>query len=793
MSLVAEHAPAQVVDTAPGTVAPADAVDSPHASALVSAPAAAPRRTAYVLKVYPRFSETFVVTEILAREARGEDLEIFALRPTTDSRFHPELARVKAPVTHLGRPTKVSEAWELHAAAVARIPGFAERYAALLPDIAQDEAADVHQALDLAARVCERGITHLHAHFGSAAGRVAELAARMAGIDYSVTTHAKDLFHESVDPARLRRLIAGSHHLVTISDYNLSHLRREFPDLAHKIVLAYNGLELARFPYRAPRPVPAAGHTAEAPLRIAAVGRLVEKKGFSELVEAARRLTAEGLALDVRIAGDGDLRADLQERIDRAGLTGVVTLLGARTQEEIRTLLDAADVFCAPCVVGTDGNADGLPTVLLEAMAMGVPCIASAVTGIPEVVDGTTGVLHAPGDTEALVAGLRAFASGEIDRESMARAARALVEDRFDSHRQAAALAALEDAPARSPQPLSVPRDLDGRRIAYVSVDPGIPVFGTKGASVHVQEIVRELRARGARVDVFATRAGENRPADLADVHLVHTPIATKEPAAREVAQQDASAGIAQRIVAGEYDLVYERYSLFSTCLADCAEAGIPGVLEVNAPLIDEQRTHRDLVDGAAAAAALRAQARAAVRTVCVSRPVADWVEQHTGVPALVVPNGVNTQRVTPGVQTFDPHAPLVVAFVGTLKPWHGVDVLVDAVAASTGTWTVRIIGDGPMGEQLRARVAGLGEAVASRISFTGAVPPAAVPALLASCTAAVAPYPEVAAEDSYFSPLKIYEYLAAGLPVVASAIGQIPSVLGGTGAGELVAASDVR
>lgn len=756
------------------------------------------RRTAYVLKVYPRFSETFIVTEVLAREAAGEDLEIFALRPTTDTRFHPEIARVQAPVRHIAKPHKLSDGWAAMARAEASIPGFADRFAALLPELAAYDAADVHQAVLVAAEAAERGITHLHGHFASLAGQTAELAAQLAGIEYSVTMHAKDIFHSSVDPERLTRTISRSHHAVTISQYNLDHLAAAHPDAAGKLSLVYNGLELARFPYRDPRPL-----TAGAPLRIAAVGRMVEKKGFADLVRATSALTAAGTALDVRIAGEGELFETLADQIAEAGLGEVITLLGAQTQAEIRELLDWADVFAAPCVVGADGNADGLPTVLLEAMATGVPCVASTVTGIPEaVIDGETGFLHAPGDVDGLIRALTRIADPAFDRVGLARAGRKHIESRFDSGVQAAHLIALEDAAPRpltaaacadvaddagdrsasAPMPADDPADpesgdLAGVRIAYVSVDPGIPVFGTKGASVHVQEVVRELISRGAEVTIFASRGGDDVPADLDGVEAHIEKIRTKETGPREAAQRELSYDFARRIAAGGFDLVIERYSLFSRTIAAVREdAGIPGILEVNAPLIDEQRTHRELIAADDAYAALRQQTQAAVRTYAVSRAVADWVEQTAGVrDVLPVPNGVNTDRIVPGDgQKTD--GPPTVAFVGTLKPWHGVDVLVDALAASRGDWRLRVIGGGPMGEALRAQVAEAG--AGHRVEFTGAVSPSEVPGLLSDCALAVAPYPAVAAEDSYFSPLKVYEYLAAGLPVVASAIGQIPQVL---------------
>ena len=315
-------------------------------------------------------------------------------------------------------------------------------------------------------------------------------------------------------------------------------------------------------------------------------------------------------------------------------------------------------------------------------------------------------------------------------------------------------------------------------RIAYVTVDPGIPVFGTKGASVHIQEVVRELIRRGHDVTVHTTRAGRDIPDDLAGLEVIETRIDVDDPGARERAQQEVSARIAARIIAGGADLVYERYSLFSTALAEVAEAtGAAGILEVNAPLIEEQRTHRVLVDEEAAAKALARQVAAATATVAVSDPVRDWVRERTGSESVhTVPNGVSITRIVPRPEDIgDP----VVTFVGTLKPWHGVADLLAAAALAKRPWKLRIIGDGPERAALEEQAAGLG----IEVDFRGAVAPADMPGQLAGSAIGVAPYPDLGGEQQqYFSPLKVYEYLAAGLPVVASAVGQLPQILGELG-----------
>lgn len=396
----------------------------------------------YVLKMYPRFSETFVVSEILAREAQGEKIVIFSLRPTTDARFHPELARVKAPVVHIGRPTSAHRLWQGLAGAVAADGGdhgdgsLTAGIAAHLPELVALGHDDAHQAVEVARAARAHGVTHLHAHFASVATTVARMASKIAGLPYSFTAHAKDIFHEDVDPQDLQAKFADAHHAVTISQYNVDDLKRRFPESTGTLRLVRNGLDLDRFPY-----VERPARTADRPARLLAVGRLVEKKGFEHVVEAVARLRAAGHEVTAEIAGDGPLAPTLRRRIEELGLTEHVHLLGPLTQAEVAELLGTRDVFVAPFVVGADGNADGLPTVLLEAMARGLPCVAADVTAVGEVVrTGRTGWLVPTGDTAALTEAVAEAIAPDADHSGLTAAARAQVEELFGSAGQAARL-----------------------------------------------------------------------------------------------------------------------------------------------------------------------------------------------------------------------------------------------------------------------------------------------------------------------------------------------------------------
>lgn len=356
-------------------------------------------------------------------------------------------------------------------------------------------------------------------------------------------------------------------------------------------------------------------------------------------------------------------------------------------------------------------------------------------------------------------------------------------------------------------------------RIAYVLLDPGIGVFGTKGASVHVQEVIRTFRHLGHEVSVFCTRTDDEVPSDLADLDVTRLKVpGGLDRSQREMALMRLSDMLADMVIdtagAGAdqgFDLVYERYSLFSTAGAlISSRLGVPLVLEVNAPLLAEQKQHRGLVHDAHAARTTAHSFVEAERIVCVSSAVAAWVERdYPGLRDVsVVPNGVNTERITParsseGVGSLGEEPghgeapghdgpvtshdrPVRIGFVGTLKPWHGTDRLIEACADLRGNFHLDILGHGPEAEALQKQAKAL--RLGDRVTFHGALAPAEIPARLRTFDIAVAPYP---AGENYFSPLKIYEYLAAGLPIVASAIGSIPEVLDGTGAAALVPAGD--
>ncbi|WP_380184105.1 glycosyltransferase family 4 protein [Kalamiella sp. sgz302252] len=331
-------------------------------------------------------------------------------------------------------------------------------------------------------------------------------------------------------------------------------------------------------------------------------------------------------------------------------------------------------------------------------------------------------------------------------------------------------------------------------RIAFICADSGIPVFGSKGAAVHVQEVLRALLRQGAEIVLFARRI-EKPPEDLQPIKLVALdPLPSGDAVARAEAALAANAQLEQALRAEEpFDLVYERYSLWSFAgLAYAHRQGWPAVLEVNAPLIEEQKRYRELAAEEKAEAVLRSLLASATAVIAVSPGVKKWLTTFAPASAKrihVVANGVDPQRFAPRLMANRVDNALTIGFVGSLKPWHGVENLLEAFALLQAqrpeSWLL-IVGDGPERERLQALTQ---RRAIGNVVFTGAVAPAAVPEWLGKMDIAVAPYPQLA--DFYFSPLKIYEYMAAQLPVVTTRVGHLAEVVNDKVTGMLVEPED--
>lgn len=348
----------------------------------------------YVLKRFPRLSETFVLNEMLQLERMGVRVTVLALGRPDEQATHAALERLKAPVHYAPR---------VAGASAQRLPAWGNW---------------------VAAEASARGVRHLHAHFATSAMEVAWAANRSSGIPFSFTAHAKDIYHESVDTEWLGRAIAASAFTVTVSDANRHYLAGLAGAARGRICRIYNGVDLDRLTFAESRE--------RLPHAVLGVGRLVEKKGFADLIDATALLAADGSPATLTLVGAGELEGELRERTIRRGVDGRVSFTGPLPQEAVSALMRSHTVFALPCLVAADGNRDALPTVILEAMASGLPVVSTDVNGVPEMIaDGVSGRSVPQRSPSCLAGALDTLLSNPALRSSFACRARQTVEARF--------------------------------------------------------------------------------------------------------------------------------------------------------------------------------------------------------------------------------------------------------------------------------------------------------------------------------------------------------------------------
>lgn len=387
-------------------------------------------RVGYLLRMYPRFTQTFVVNEILELEQQAVDVSILSLRKPTDGRFHESISRVRAlaeyaPQHFVEAPGKILRA---HGSPLRRRPTAYGRALAAAVRHAGADRTDFQQAAMVLRWVRKRRLDHVHVHFGTHEASVAYLAHLMGGLGYSMTLHAFDIFRSNVNRRLLALKINASRFTVTVSEYNRRFMVENLPGVdGDKIRVNYNGIDLERF---------RCNGTPRKPHSIIAVGRLIEKKGFIHLVRAVGRLRDRGMAVRCSIVGDGPQKDLLKQEIKSLNLKRFVTLAGALSQADVRDLLAESMCMALPCVHAEDGNVDALPTVLLEAMASGCPCVSTKVSGVPEIIeDGRTGFLVPPADDAALADAIACVLEAGAMHGELIRNGRRRAEACFDVRR----------------------------------------------------------------------------------------------------------------------------------------------------------------------------------------------------------------------------------------------------------------------------------------------------------------------------------------------------------------------
>ena len=406
---------------------------------------------AFVLKGYPRLSETFIAEEILALEQAGLDLRIVSLRHPTDRKVHPVHRAIRAPVTYLPEylhrePLRVLRSiWRAR-----EQPGFRVALRQFATDLSRDLTRNrvrrFGQACVLAIEL-PADVGRLHAHFIHTPASVVAYAAAMTGLPWSCSAHAKDIW-TSPDWDLAQKLRSAA-FTVTCTAAGQQRLQALAP-IGRPVALVHHGLRLDRFVPLALPPMQRDGTDAGLPVRILSVGRAVEKKGFDLLIEAMATLPA-GLHWRWTHIGGGPLRSALQAQAVSAGLDARIAWRGAQDQEAVLAAYRAADLFVLPCRIAADGDRDGLPNVLVEAQSQGLACLSTAVSGVTELIQADrTGVVVPPDDVRALASALERLIVDPALRTRLGRAGTGRVQAHFDLRTATAKLLDLFGASSRA-------------------------------------------------------------------------------------------------------------------------------------------------------------------------------------------------------------------------------------------------------------------------------------------------------------------------------------------------------
>jgi glycosyltransferase involved in cell wall biosynthesis len=390
-----------------------------------------------LLKGYPRISESFISSEILLLESLGIPIRIFSIRQPREGFSHDHVKRIKARATYLPEYVlpNLKTLYESNARLHTELGSHYRQcfIEALKRALERKKTATVRHFLQgghlAATRLPRDNVVHIHAHFAHTPASVALFASELTGIPFSFTAHAKDIY--TSEPDQVARKIRKARFVVTCTAYNAEYLRglRDAVGATTPIHTIYHGIDLNLFRYDHSPPSPP-------PYRILSVGRLVEKKGYDDLLQAVKLLDACGLDFEFVHIGSGELEGSIRKMIGELRLSHRVKLLGTLVHREVLSWYRKSHCVALACKVAGNGDRDGIPNVLVEAMAVGCPVVATRVSAIPELVEhGATGSLVEPKNPSAMAhAILEVLLNG--DRfQSHRQLARRRVEDRFDSSR----------------------------------------------------------------------------------------------------------------------------------------------------------------------------------------------------------------------------------------------------------------------------------------------------------------------------------------------------------------------
>lgn len=397
------------------------------------------KKVAFILKGYPRVSETFIAQEIYQLEQRGFQIEILSLRQAREPERQPIVGRIRAPVTYLPEYIwpQIGSVWWENSKCLATHPiGFLRALGTALRQMLRQRSVRPARRFFQAGWAVGRcrigvpdGVQHLHAHFAHTPTEVAFHISRITGLPYSISAHAKDIY--TITPHELVERVNGARLLMTCTEFNWRFLRALPGIQAEKIHRVYHGIDLGTF--QRTQPLPDGAPFAAGLRRFVSVGRLVEKKGFDVVLRALAALKARGEQFTYDIYGAGEMERPLADLVQQLDLQTEVRFHRTATHPQIIERLNAGGIYLGGFKITADGDRDGIPNTVAEAMAMELPVLVTNVSGVPELVEhGLSGHLVPPNDVNAFVTALAQMLANPAYCRALAVRARARVHEVFN-------------------------------------------------------------------------------------------------------------------------------------------------------------------------------------------------------------------------------------------------------------------------------------------------------------------------------------------------------------------------
>jgi colanic acid/amylovoran biosynthesis glycosyltransferase len=387
-------------------------------------------KVAYIVSMFPCWSETFILDEILSLQRKGIEVFIYSLKPFSESFMH-ERAKQLLPMTIYGFDISIARVIILHLKLAAHnlfayLKALKNLFILINPSALFKCWIIFFYSPVYVENIRQNNVQHLHAHFATFPGFAGLILSEFTGRQFSVTVHAHDIFKNQ---KIARHILKSANRIFAISKYNKSFVEDILKIKGEKIDIVHCGIDCRHFKFKEDRPLIGKDRV----IRIVSIGRLCRIKGFNYLIDAVRLLRDEYFKIECTIIGDGPEKSFLMSKIYDNGLKNIIKLSGALNSDQLTCMMHNNDIFVLCCADDAIEGQDGIPMVLMEAMAIGLPVVATRISGVPELIDdGISGFLAEAHNAKSVKKKIEQVIESQRSIKQINRNARSKIENEFD-------------------------------------------------------------------------------------------------------------------------------------------------------------------------------------------------------------------------------------------------------------------------------------------------------------------------------------------------------------------------